>query len=119
MKFYDEIQCAHHAREAKEYQKQWAHLERAHILGQHLPLRHLMVHVLMMGFSLRHLRAKEFLGQIPRIILAVPGSMTGKAPRGNTGGANVGIFTPMEIPEDLKSYLEWEPASLAEKAEET
>ncbi|HVH17070.1 MAG TPA: DUF3703 domain-containing protein [Myxococcota bacterium] len=31
--------------------------------------------------------------------------MDGRAPRGNTGGADVGIFAPMEIPDDLASLL--------------
>jgi len=34
------------------------------------------------------------------------GSWTGRAPRGNTGGADVGIFTPMEIPPDLRALLD-------------
>ena len=60
----------------------------------------------MFAWSLKNQNAKELLGQIPRILLAIPGSLTGKAPLGNVGGARVGIFQPMEIPEDLKKILD-------------
>jgi len=40
------------------------------------------------------------------VLLAAPGSWLGRAPLGNTGGANVGIFTPMAIPEDLQRMLD-------------
>ncbi len=85
---------------------EWSHLERAHILGQFHALRHLRVHVLMIEYSVRHGNLKEFLGQLPRIFLAVPGSITRLAPVGNTGGSDDGIFQSMEIPEDLRGYLE-------------
>lgn len=40
---------------------------------------------MMIEYSLRHQLFKELLVQIPRIILAVPGSLTKLAPKGNTG----------------------------------
>lgn len=105
-KFYEELKSAELARDRGSFSDEWHHLERAHILGQFHALRHLWVHILMIRFSIIHFRVREFLGQIPRIILAVPGSITGLAPKGNTGGASVGIFESMMIPEDLKQYLE-------------
>lgn len=104
--FRNELSLARQANGDGEKQREWRHLERAHILGQYQAMRHFHVHVLMMIFSLRHFQILEFLGQIPRIILSIPGSLTGLAPKGNTGGSNVGIFQPMEIPSDLKLYLE-------------
>jgi hypothetical protein len=59
----------------------------------------------MLLLALRVFDLKEMLGQIPRILLAAPGSLLGKAPRGNTGRSNVGIFTPMNIPADLEAIL--------------
>ncbi|HEY6617230.1 MAG TPA: DUF3703 domain-containing protein, partial [Vicinamibacterales bacterium] len=47
----------------------------------------------------------ELVGQLFRITVAVPGSITGKYPLGNTGGANVSAFEPMPIPEDLRPLL--------------
>lgn len=84
---------------------EWDHLERAHILGQFHASKHLRVHILMISYSIRHRLFNEFLGQIPRIILAVPGSVLKLAPKGNTGGADVGIFQPMKIPDDLQKIL--------------
>lgn len=85
--------------------KAWKHLERAHILGQFHVGPHLQVHGYMMSFAIRTKNWREILGQIPRLILAAPGSYFRRAPLGNTGGANVGIFQPMEIPEDLQAIL--------------
>jgi hypothetical protein len=59
----------------------------------------------MFGFAWRQRNLREMLGQLPRLALAAPGSWTGRAPRGNTGGADVGIFTPMPIPADLETLL--------------
>jgi hypothetical protein len=48
---------------------------------------------------------REVLGQLVRIVLAAPGAWLGKAPLGNTGGANVGLFTPMPVPGELRELL--------------
>ncbi|HEV3401169.1 MAG TPA: DUF3703 domain-containing protein [Acidimicrobiales bacterium] len=45
-------------------------------------------------------------GQVLRLVLAGPGSLTGRYPLGNTGGANVSAFAPMPIPDDLRDLLE-------------
>lgn len=105
-KFLEELDAARKARRSGNSEQEWGHLERAHILGQFQSLKHFYVHILMMRFSIVHFKVYEFLGQIPRILLAVPGSLAGLAPKGNTGGSNVGIFKPMVIPEDLVPYLE-------------
>lgn len=104
-KYCLELALARTSRFSGNYDKEWYHLERAHVLGQFHPWRHLRVHLLMIRFSVVHFRVKEMVGQIPRIILAVPGSITKLAPKGNTGGSNVGIFEPMEIPDDLRVYF--------------
>ena len=49
---------------------------------------------------------KEIVGQVVRLVPAGPGSLTGKYPVGNTGGANVSAFAPMPIPDDLRAVLE-------------
>jgi len=83
----------------------WRSLERAHVLSQPFAAPHVRVHWAMAAFAWRRSDLREILGQIPRLLLAAPGSWTGRAPAGNTGGSDVGIFTPMEIPLDLKSLL--------------
>ncbi len=104
--FIRELEHARDAEHAGKVATAWTHLERAHILSQAYAWPHVRVHVLMAGFALRRRDVREILGQIPRIMLAAPGSWTGRAPRGNTGGANVGIFTPMAIPADLQTLLD-------------
>lgn len=103
--FLRELGRARKAEREIDFGRAWAHLERAHILSQASAWPHVRVHLLMAGVASRRRDIREVLGQIPRILLAAPGSWTGRAPRGNTGGANVGIFTPMEIPADLEVLL--------------
>jgi hypothetical protein len=83
----------------------WRHLERAHILSQPFAWPHVRVHGRMFAFAWRGRWWREILGQLPRLVLAGPGSLLGRAPLGNTGGADVGIFTPMQIPDDLQAIL--------------
>jgi hypothetical protein len=59
----------------------------------------------MFTSALRRRDGHELVGQVFRMIVAAPGSMTGKYPVGNTGGADVSAFTPMPIPDDLRSLL--------------
>ena len=104
--FVRELEDAHRAEDSRDFAVAWSRLERAHILSQAHSGPHVRVHLRMAGFAFRRRALREFLGQVPRILLAAPGSWTGRAPRGNTGGADVGIFTPMEIPPDLRAILD-------------
>ncbi|MDY7229876.1 DUF3703 domain-containing protein [Hyalangium rubrum] len=83
----------------------WRFLERAHILSQAHAWPHVRVHCAMFTFAWRRRDWREWLGQFPRLLLAGPGSLLGRAPQGNTGGTSVGIFTLMPIPEDLQTLL--------------
>lgn len=89
-----------------ELARAWQRLERAHVLSQAFAFPHVLVHARMLGFAWRRGALREIAGQIARIALAAPASWTGRAPLGNTGGADVGIFTPMEIPPDLAALLD-------------
>src|SRR4051812_45236572 len=73
---------------------QWTHLERAHILSQPMAGPHVRTHVAMFTTALRRRDRHELVGQLFRMIVAAPGSMTGKYPVGNTGGADVSAFVP-------------------------
>jgi hypothetical protein len=101
-----ELESARSAEADRRFEVAWQHLERAHVLSQPFAGPHVGVHVRMFGFAWRRRDLRELVGQLPRILLAAPGSWTGRAPRGNTGGADVGIFTPMQIPPDLAALLE-------------
>ena len=67
---------------------------------------HVRTHVAMLGSALRRRDIHELFGQLFRLAVAGPGSLTGRYPVGNTGGANVSAFKPMPIPEDLRAALE-------------
>ena len=83
----------------------FALLERAHVLGQPEFGRHWHVHALMLRIALRRRDRREVAGQLLRLVLTPLGHLTGRLPQGNTGGANVSVFAPMSLPEDLARYF--------------
>ena len=92
----------------------WRALERAHILSQPFAWPHVRVHAAMLLFALRHGDWHEVAGQMPRLVLAAPASLLGRAPRGNTGGTNVGILTPLPVPPDIEEILQRGNKSIGE-----
>jgi hypothetical protein len=101
-----ELARARSEEQAGELAAAWRHLERAHVLSQRHAGPHVRVHARMLGYGLRRRDAREIWGQLVRIFVAAPGTWLGRAPRGNSGGAGVGILEPMAIPEDLQAVLE-------------
>jgi hypothetical protein len=102
----DEREAARAARGRGDLAGEWAHLERAHILSQPLVVPHIRTHLAMVSCGARRHDRREVAGQLLRLLLAGPGSITGRYPVGNTGGADVSPFRPMPIPEDLRAILE-------------
>ena len=100
-----ERQAATDARRRGDAGAEWAHLERAHIVSQPMAGRHVRTHVAMLGFALRTRRPHEVVGQVFRTLVAAPGSWSGRYPLGNTGGADVSAFAPMELQKDLRPLL--------------
>ena len=84
---------------------EWRHLERAHILSQPLAGIHLRIHGAMLAAAIRRREVRETVGQLARVVLAAPGSISGRYPTGNTGGAGVSAFRPMPVPDDLRPLL--------------
>ena len=80
------------------------HLERAHILSQRLTGMHVRTHLAMLALGWRRRDAREVLGQLSRTIAAACFSRIW-VPSGNTGGANVSAFRPMQVPADLEAIL--------------
>jgi len=76
----------------QSYEVALSFLEEAHIISQPYAWPHLYVHWEMFLLAFKHKNWKEVIGQIPRLILAIPGSLTGKAPKGNVGSTRMGIF---------------------------
>src|SRR5215218_7557462 len=84
---------------------EWRHLERAHILSQPMAGPHLRTHLAMLSAGIRRHDRREMIGQALRLIVAAPGTWTGRYPVGNTGGADVSAVKAMPIPEDLRALL--------------
>ena len=103
--FERELELGRRARRERRWDEAMRHLERAHVLGQRHAWPHTVNHWWMLKVGLRTRDAREIFGQILRIAVAGIGSLIGRAPVGNTGGANVGILTPMPIPEDLAAIF--------------
>jgi hypothetical protein len=93
------------ARTADTAEGRWHHLERAHIVSQLDPWLHTGNHVAMFVLAVSQRDRQEALGQVVRIIVAAPGSITGRYPEGNTGRTAAGLTTPMPVPEDLRAAL--------------
>jgi hypothetical protein len=84
----------------------WTHLERAHIVSQPYPWLHTRNHIAMLALAIAQRDRREAFGQVIRIIVAAPGSLTGRYPEGNTGRTAAGLLTPMPIPAELAAELE-------------
>jgi len=102
----DELRAAAATERAGALPTAWRHLERAHIISQAYAWPHTRVHLHMLAFGWRRRDVREVLGQITRTLGGGIASLLGRAPLGNTGGARVGVFTPMPIPDDLAAVLE-------------
>ncbi len=109
--FDSEIQCAERALANDNLTNAFAHLERAHVLGQWYVWTHAIAHLGMLRISWRRRDLREILGQLMRIPGGMIGSAIGRVPRGNTGGARVSAFQPLPIPPDLKELLALDPRS--------
>jgi hypothetical protein len=98
--------AARAARGRGDAQAEWIHLERAHILSQPMAGRHVRTHLAMFGYAVRRHDRAEIVGQVVRLLVAAPGTWTGRYPVGNTGGADVPLREPMTVPDDLRTILE-------------
>jgi hypothetical protein len=83
----------------------FAHLERAHILGQRFLIPHAWTNIRMLAIGLRRADGREIVGQFLRLFATIPGYAFGWVPKGNTGGANVSAVRPMPLPDDLQPLL--------------
>jgi hypothetical protein len=99
--YAQEIRQARTSLARGDYLKSFAHLERAHILGQRSTWRHTYAHWLMFRAGLQQRDFTEVLGQVPRILASLLFSRIW-VPRGNTGRARVSAMKPMPLPDDLR-----------------
>ena len=102
---YDrELTAAFTQSQADQLDTAFAHLERAHILGQSFTLPHARAHLEMLKIGWKRGDAVEIIGQILRIFGSLLFTWVW-VPVGNTGGAHVPPFKSMPIPEDLQELL--------------
>lgn len=99
--YRDEISLARLALACGTYNVCFSHLERAHVVSQHMTGRHAYVHWLMLVAGLRQADYHEVLGQLPRMMASLLFS-TLWVPRGNTGRARANSLQQMPVPEDLR-----------------
>jgi hypothetical protein len=76
------------------------------VLSQHRVLLHLAVHLQMFLFALKKFDLRETFGQALKLIITLPGHLAVRVPRGNTGWATVSLTEQMEVPSDLKAFVE-------------
>lgn len=88
-----------------DYKQAFAHLERAHVLGQRFFVPHTLTHWWMLRVGWAQRDAKEIAGQVLRLALTPLGHLTGRLPLGNTGGANVSAFKPMPFSQEVEALL--------------
>lgn len=89
-----------------EIDRAWSALEEAHVLSQPWAWPHVKVHLLMLRLGWRTGDRREVTGQLVRIIVAGPGSLSGRYPVGNTGRASVPATQPMPMDDELRELLD-------------
>jgi hypothetical protein len=88
-----------------ELETGFAHIERAHVIGQAFVVPHARAHWLMLKVECRRRRPVAAFGQVVRIVLGAVGSAVGVVPVGNTGGSDVGMFKRMPIEPELQKII--------------
>ncbi len=83
----------------------WPSLERAHVVSQPWAWPHTRVHFVMLRLALTQRDRRELVGQILRLAVAGPGSLTGKYPPGNTGRVTMRLTETAPLPADLAQAL--------------
>ncbi|MCG8393716.1 MAG: DUF3703 domain-containing protein [Pseudomonadales bacterium] len=96
---------ARDAYRAGQWQRAFALLEQAHILGQRRVGMHVLSHWWMLKVGWRTRNWTEVRGQLLRLPAALLLSRLW-VPEGNTGGANVSPVKPMPIPDNLLTVME-------------
>jgi Protein of unknown function (DUF3703) len=91
---------------AGDLQAAFAHLERAHVIGQNHVVPHVRVHWLMLQIEWRRSRPVAVLGQLVRIVLGALGSAVGVVPAGNTGGTNISMFKRLPVEPGLQAIID-------------
>ena len=97
---------AREARMFKDFDRCWTLLEDAHVLSQPWAWLHVRVHGSMFVAAVVQRDVREVRGQLSRIAVAGPGSLSGRYPKGNTGRARVPATQLMPIAGELAEVLQ-------------
>ena len=97
---------AREARMFKDFDRCWTLLEDAHVLSQPWAWMHVRVHGSMFVTAVVQRDVREVRGQLSRIAVAGPGSLSGRYPTGNTGRARVPATQPMPIAGELAMVIQ-------------
>jgi len=97
---------AREARMFKDFDRFWSLLEDAHVLSQPWARMHVRVHGSIFVAAVVQRDVREVRGQLSRIAVAGPGSLSGRYPTGNTGRARVPATQPMPIAGELAEVLQ-------------
>jgi len=97
---------AREARMFKDFDRCWSLLEDAHVLSQPWAWLHVRVHGSMFVTAVVQRDVREVRGQLSRIAMAGPGSLSGRYPTGNTGRARVPATQSMPIAGELAEVLQ-------------
>ncbi len=100
------LKGAREARMFKDFDRCWTLLEDAHVLSQPWARMHVRVHGSMFVAAVVQRDVREVRGQLSRIAVAGPGSLSGRYPTGNTGRARVPATQPMPIAGELAEVLQ-------------
>lgn len=104
--FDEELGQAEQRIASGQLDRAFAHLERAHVIGQTFVWPHARSHWLMCQVELRRRRGAAAFGQVLRIVLGMLGSAVGIVPVGNTGGTNISMFQRLPIDPGLQSVID-------------
>lgn len=104
--FESEIDLARQLIAGDEFEQGFAHLERAHVIGQAFVVPHVRSHWLMLQVEFRRRRPVAAFGQVVRIVLGALGSAVGTVPVGNTGGSDISMFKRLPIAPELQDLID-------------
>lgn len=93
--------AASEARRTGDAARAFAHLERAHVIGQRVTSLHVRAHLAMLAIGWQRRDRREVLGQVTRVIAAALFSRIW-VPIGNTGGADISALARRPLPDDLR-----------------
>lgn len=105
-RFSSEIAEARRLLKRGSLDEAFAHLERAHVLGQRYIVPHVQTHWLMLRIGVSRRSVAEVTGQAARIVLGAVGSAVGVVPTGNTGGTNISMFKRLPIDPEIENVLD-------------